>query len=126
MTNNPINQTENECIGCQAYQQFKALAKTEDIKEAFHVAMDFVIESLVDDLADSIGEDSYAEGHSDGFDDGFVVAHKTMAEQLAHTSEILNEELNSPCDDCDCETADECQADAETVEDKIRRAIRED
>lgn len=124
MTNksNSNNQPESECIPCKAFSYFETLAKTTDIEEAFHDALDFAIESIIEDLVDAIGQKSF----EDGFDVGYASAYKAIAEEMMETAEILNEELNYPCDTCDCETDDECKVDTETAEDKIRNAIRED
>lgn len=114
MTNKPTN-PEEKCTICKGYDYFTSLAKHNDVKEAFHDAVDFIMESVIDELTEDLGREAY----STGFKDGFAQAHKAIGEQMLDLAELLEEDDECDCyepvdeDECDC---DECQ-----LENKIRR-----
>lgn len=118
---------EKECPICNTYSRFIQHVKDGlPVQEAFEHSVTQLLDEAVSDIID--------EAYRDGYIDGV----RTIAEQVEKAADrlefmddesecdcearLLDEEYKK-CEECDCETKDECEV---NIAKAIRRAIWED
>ncbi|MEK4025499.1 hypothetical protein [Sporosarcina sp. FSL W7-1283] len=134
---NKNNQSEEKCEVCSAYSYFSDLVDNTNttVEEAFHDAFELLTETIIEQIADDMMEKAFMDGYEIGRYDSI----KALQKQLGNIAEVMEDEIHTGhCGDCDCDEGycereddgtnykKDDELDYSSVEDKIRKAIRED